>query len=905
MSAYNQDDVLAATALLQRISSDTIRSDDEETAEEKKKSNAEFAKVSKALSVLAERARQMKLPGALASKTLWEGSKDNLPFNEVYQSKNKTRSAYSNVMPIIEKILQEDAKKAAAEKRSRAGSNGSARPEEEEEKASKIRIDTFGEVSQKAFRGDNKLYHIPRMLTKEENELLRSGVSQRGRALRAFLKDMSRCKDYSKMDCVKKGAFPLDVLKRIEARCAETPTAKLTNCKDLYWSTWYGPDIIRGPDDDGKYKFFVLEDNLGYVGGFGDLIDARRILTSTFPELKPALGPDQTSCFYDEMAKHYLAQVKEGEKVVLLYYQRSCAGAAETADNEDRRLVRLFEKRGIVAVPLPGEKGAPANYPSMEIRGSGQNRKVWLLPKKEGKESPSSPAKGSPAKGDAEGEDTTPAKKKPRLGEDGEHRVGLVILLSEPSDVEAGHASTKLRSAVAEARSRIEDLEEKATRIANKTARAKMTVLKVNEKLELKSTGKLESCIEMKGKNLVWTVKDGEGKEVDRIKGPLSWNDSVFKLSGKMTNGEMWSARFNEDNGKAFKKNWPDHEFKNLPITAMLAKIQAEDLQNAIERIGQLVGGHVNDKAPQVLYRLLRLEDKKEWTSRMEGRRGLPGLLDAYYAGNVKISNGPGFTPIEDKELCAHVDKLIQYYLKEEPLLKTVPTFSFGKGDKADELMIAQVFDNPKAQENCVVKRVDGRGGDAVWVGAKLSRSDFLESRPLVENEPASFIVQKYTCVSEVDGQIVDLRGPAVITSTDDALSGGPGVMSSPVLWGRGSDRNGNGKVNISDKGFEFTIGTAVEEQLIAPVAAKSKCKKEGGVAYEQDLIDAVEDMTKGGSKIDLRDARKLWNMVDADGKVTSSERSTIEYILNGGAEFTKAAKEYLQAELQKALVSK
>lgn len=372
-----------------------------------------------------------------------------------------------------------------------------------------------------------------------------------------------------------------------------------------------------------------------------------------------------------------------------------------------------------------------------------------------------------------------------------------------------------------------------------------------------------------------------------------------------MTNGEMWSARFSEEQTKALKKNWPDDEYKNLPVTAVLAKFQAKDLQDAIERIGQLVGGHVNDKAPQVLYRLLRLEDKKEWTSRMEGRRGLPGLLDAYYAGNVKISNGPGFVPIEDKELCAHVDKLIRYFLKEEPLLKTVPTLSFGKGDGGDQQLIAQVFDNPKAQENCVVKRVDGRGGDAVWVGAKLSRSDFLESRPLVENEPGAFIVQKYTCVSEVDGQIVDLRGPAVITSTDDALSGGPGVVSSPVLWGRGSDKNGNGKVNISDKGFEFTICTAVDEQLTAPVAEKSKCKEEGGVLYERDLIDAVEDMARGGSKIDLRDARKLWNMVDADGKVTSSERSTIEYIVNFRAEFTKAAKEYLQGELQKAPVCK
>jgi len=901
MSAYNQDDLNAANALIQHMSSDATRKRDEEPEEDRKKRRTKNEmEVSAALAVLAERARQMKLPGAAA--TLWDGSKDIPPYNEVHQRKHKTRPAYSNVMPIIERILQEDAQKLAAQK-ILADRNGEARPESEE-KNSKIRIDTFGEVSQKAFKGDNKLYHIPRMLTKEETDLLRSGISQRARAIRAFLKDMSINKDSKDMDCVKKGGFPLDVLKRIEARSAEKPTAELANCKpqDLYWSIWYGPDIIRGPDEDGKYKFFVLEDNLGYVGGFGDLMDARKILLDTFPELKPAIGPDLTACFYDEMAKHYQTQVKEGEKVVLLYYQRSCAGAAETADNEDRRLVRIFEKRGIIAVPLPGEKGAPANYPSMEIRGSGNNKKVWLVPKKgfPGKEPP------SPAKEDSVGEETgTPVEKKARLGGEGEHRVGLVILLSEPSDVEAGHPSTKLRSAVAEARSRIEDLEDKATRISNKTPRAKMTVMKVNQKMEVKCTKKMESVLEMKGKTLVWTVQDAEGKELDKIKGPLSWNDSIWKLSGKMANGEMWSCRFNEETTKAFKKNWPDDEFKNLPVQSVIAKQSAEELQNAIERIGQLVGGHVNDKAPQTLYRLLRLEDKKEWTSRMEGRRGLPGLLDAYYAGNVKIANGPGFTPVEDKELCAHVDKLIRYFLKEEPLLKTVPTLSFGKGDRGDQQLIAQVFDNPKAQENCVVKRVDGRGGDAVWVGAKLSRSDFLESRPLVENEPGSFIVQKYTCVSEVDGQIVDLRGPAVISSSSDALSGGPGVVSSPVLWGRGSDRNGNGKVNISDKGFEFTICTAVEEQLDAPPAAaaadKGKCKEEGGVLYERDLIEAVEDFTRGGSKIDLREARKIWGMVDADGKVTPSERQTVEYILNYRAEFTKAAKEYLQGELTKS----
>lgn len=884
------DDLYAAAALIQHMQPDGKKK--KETEDEKKTREDVMSQFTSALSVLAEKARELKLPGT--GKTLWDGAKDIEPYDEVHQRKHKTRKAYADVMPIIERVMQDDAQKSAAQ-RIAADKNDGSTPE-----VPTIRIDTFGEVSQKGFQGDNKLYHIPRMLTREENDLLQKGVGQRAKALRAFVKDMSKHADKANMDCVKNGGFPLDLLNRIEARAGEQGPASMVKedmmkPEDLYWSIWYGPDIIRGPDEDGKYQFFVLEDNLGYVGGFGDIEEARKILLRTFPELKPAIGPDKTSCFYDEMAKHYMTQVKEGEKVVLLYYQRKCAGAAETADNEDRRLVKIFEKRGVVCVPLPGDRGPPPNFPSMEIRGTGKNRKVFLVPKKD-----SGKKVTSPSKGDAEEGEDGPTKKKARV----EDRVGLVILLSEPTDVEAGHPSTKLRSCVAEARARIEDLEIKVDTETKKAARAKMTVVKVTQKMDLESSDKkTKSDLQMKGKDLVWTIRDAEGKEVDRMKGPLSWNDSINKLSGKrVSNGEMFSCRFNEDTGKAFKKNWAASEYNHLPIGAVVEKQKAEELQSAIEAIGQLVGGSFNHKAPAALMRLLRLEDKKEWTGRLAGRRGLPGLLGAYYAGNVKIANGPGFITVEDKELCAHVDKLIRFFLNEEPILKQVPTLSFGKGAGANHELLHQVFDDPKAQENCVVKRVDGRGGDGVWVGAKLSRSDFLESRPQVENEPSAFIVQKYTCVSMVDGQIVDLRGPGIICSSSDEMSGGTGVAISPVLWGRGSDKNGNGKVNISDKGFEFTVCTSPDERLEAPakVADKSKCKDEGGVLYERDLIEAVEDFTKGGSKIDLREAKKLWNMVSSDGEVTPMERKTIEYIVNYRAEFTKGAKEYLQGELTK-----
>lgn len=213
-----------------------------------------------------------------------------------------------------------------------------------------------------------------------------------------------------------------------------------------------------------------------------------------------------------------------------------------------------------------------------------------------------------------------------------------------------------------------------------------------------------------------------------------------------------------------------------------------------------------NNDAHQELYRLLRLDDKDSWKRLMNRRRGVPNLLDVYYAGGVKLANGPGFVVLDDKELSAHVGALIKHYLKEEPILCTIPTRSFG----ADPALLNCVFDDDRTQENVVVKRVDGRGGDAVWVGAKLSRTEFMSARPLVEAEPEAFIVQKYTALSQVDGHLVDLRGPCMFCSDKAELSGGPGVAVSPVLWGRGvPEKGGNGKVNISDAGFEFAIATS------------------------------------------------------------------------------------------------
>ena len=66
-------------------------------------------------------------------------------------------------------------------------------------------------------------------------------------------------------------------------------------------------------------------------------------------------------------------------------------------------------------------------------------------------------------------------------------------------------------------------------------------------------------------------------------------------------------------------------------------------------------------------------------------------------------------------------------------------------------------------------------------------------------SEPNAFIVQKYLSLSQLDEQLVDLRVLSSVNMHE--------IVISETFWGRGVPAaTSNGKVNISDQGFEFAI---------------------------------------------------------------------------------------------------
>jgi uncharacterized circularly permuted ATP-grasp superfamily protein len=172
---------------------------------------------------------------------------------------------------------------------------------------------------------------------------------------------------------------------------------------------------------------------------------------------------------------------------------------------------------------------------------------------------------------------------------------------------------------------------------------------------------------------------------------------------------------------------------------------------------------------------------------------GVPGLFDAYVAGNVTLANAVGTGISDDKVIYAYMPQIVKFYLGEEPILKNVPTWRCREADH-----LSYVLDH---LEELVVKEAHGSGGYGMLVGPQASSSEIEEFRARLKATPAAYIAQPTlslsTCPTFVDQGIaprhVDLR-PFV-------LSGADGVRIVPGGLTRVALREGSLVVNSSQGG--------------------------------------------------------------------------------------------------------
>ena len=135
------------------------------------------------------------------------------------------------------------------------------------------------------------------------------------------------------------------------------------------------------------------------------------------------------------------------------------------------------------------------------------------------------------------------------------------------------------------------------------------------------------------------------------------------------------------------------------------------------------------------IYRRISDEYLDPLTFVPESLIGIPGVMDAYRAGNVSLINAPGNGVADDKVIYYFVPKMIEYYLKETPILHNAPTYlPFYEEDRK------YVLANFK---KLVIKDVAEAGGYGVVFGRDLSEEKLTEMENLIKTQPRRWIAQE------------------------------------------------------------------------------------------------------------------------------------------------------------------
>lgn len=159
-----------------------------------------------------------------------------------------------------------------------------------------------------------------------------------------------------------------------------------------------------------------------------------------------------------------------------------------------------------------------------------------------------------------------------------------------------------------------------------------------------------------------------------------------------------------------------------------------------------------------VIYRRIDDDFLDSLAFRADSLLGVPGLLNAYRAGNVTLANAIGTGVADDKAVYAFVPEVIRYYLGEEPILKNVPT-SLAINDSEREYILANL-------DKLVVKSVNGSGGYEMLIGPHASRAEREAFADKIKSNPRNFIAQPTISLSRhptyIDGELrgchIDLR---------------------------------------------------------------------------------------------------------------------------------------------------
>ncbi len=152
---------------------------------------------------------------------------------------------------------------------------------------------------------------------------------------------------------------------------------------------------------------------------------------------------------------------------------------------------------------------------------------------------------------------------------------------------------------------------------------------------------------------------------------------------------------------------------------------------------------------------------------------GVSGLMESYLKGNVSLANGVGTGLADDKVTYSYVPQMIRFYLGQDSILPSVPTYLCWKDDDCK-----YVLEN---LEKLVVKPANESGGYGMLIGSTSTKSQRSEFRSMIRNNPREYIAQPIIslsrhptfCDNGINGRHIDLR-PFVLYGEDmEVIPGG------------------------------------------------------------------------------------------------------------------------------------
>jgi uncharacterized circularly permuted ATP-grasp superfamily protein len=197
-------------------------------------------------------------------------------------------------------------------------------------------------------------------------------------------------------------------------------------------------------------------------------------------------------------------------------------------------------------------------------------------------------------------------------------------------------------------------------------------------------------------------------------------------------------------------------------------------------------------KQVDVIYRRIDDDFLDPKFFRKDSMLGVPGIVDAYRAGNVTLANALGTGVADDKVTYYYVPAMIKYYLGEDPILPNVETYL--SAVESDRKFILEHL------PELVVKAANESGGYGMMIGPHASKEEVEKFRAAIIADPRGYIAQPVVQLSRspcyfdgtIEGRHIDLR-PYILSGEKTTII--PGGLTRVAM------RKGSLVVNSSQGG--------------------------------------------------------------------------------------------------------